>query len=64
MFNSPHINEMMARETMEYRAAEFENSRRRQLVRAARTANRANSADEQLGRRFIARLLHASRRPA
>lgn len=64
MFNSPHINEMMARETMEYRAAEFQNARRRQLVRAARAADGAARTRNESRPRRLTRLLRASRRPA
>lgn len=64
MFNTPHINEMMARATMEYRATEFESARRRQLVRAARRASHDGSAPKRPGLRLIALLRRTSRKPA
>ena len=64
MFNSPHINEMMARETMEYRAAEFEDARRRQRARAARDASRAGGAPKPTRPRLSTLLRRAARRPA
>ncbi|HLR84211.1 MAG TPA: hypothetical protein VK059_04635 [Nocardioidaceae bacterium] len=64
MFNSPQINEMMARQTMEYRAAEFEKARARQRVRAARAAQTGHPTPQRSGRRVIARLRRATRKPA
>lgn len=58
MFNAPILNEMMARETIEYRARDLENVRRNKLARRTAPAERIKR------QRTFARLVHAVRKPA
>lgn len=58
-FNQPILNEMMARESIEYRARDLEAARRGRLARASKPRR------PRTGRRFtLARIRHAVRNAA
>ena len=49
-FNQPIVNEMLARETIEYRARDLEQSRRRRIALASRTSKKPPRRRSAFGR--------------